>query len=160
MTGVGASLAPIMLLLALGIGLQRFGFLEHPMREFLDRFVYWVALPALFLAELSSADLEDGGAGEVAMIVGATTIATMTIGYVCGFLLRLEQRSMGAFVQAAFRGNLAFVGLPVVLLSLDRADAYRARATAVSRCPNFRGRCRSGCTVRFSWWATLPPRSP
>ena len=45
-------------------------------------------------------------------------VASIGIGYLVALLLRLPRVSVGAFVQGAYRSNLAYVGLPVVLLSL------------------------------------------
>ena len=45
-------------------------------------------------------------------------IVSIILGYLVALLLRLPRVSVGAFVQGAYRSNLAYVGLPVVLLSL------------------------------------------
>jgi predicted permease len=45
-------------------------------------------------------------------------VVCIATGYLVALILRLPSPSMGSFVQASFRGNLAYVGLPIVLYSL------------------------------------------
>ncbi len=131
MIEVVQSLAPIVLLIALGAALLRFGFFDNSVRQGLDRFVYWVALPSLFIAELSRAQIDGGEAGRIAGILVAATLSALVVAYLVCAAMRLPRASTGAFVQAAFRGNLMFVGLPVVLFSMPGADAGHIRSVAV-----------------------------
>ena len=50
--------------------------------------------------------------------------ASIALGYLVAFWLRLSRTSVGAFVQGAYRSNLAYVGLPVVLLALAAAPGH------------------------------------
>lgn len=113
-------LGPIILLVLLGGGLQRGGFFRAGTVPGLNRLCYWVALPALILASLtrggpgSGAGLASWGGRELAVLAGVTLIVAMMGWWISG-LLGMKWEGRGTFTQAFFRGNLAFVGLPILL---------------------------------------------
>jgi malate permease and related proteins len=113
-------LGPIFLLVALGAVLQRGGFFRPGVVPGLNRLCYWVALPALILSSLTRGGpgAGDGWAswgGRGLMVMGATTLLVAALGWVVACALNLRWEDRGTFAQAFFRGNLAFVGLPILL---------------------------------------------
>lgn len=122
MSAVLELLGPIFLLIALGAGLQRGGFFRTGTVPGLNRLCYWVALPALIVSSLSRGGPGAGEGwkswgGRELMVMGGATLAVAALGWVVsgwsGLRVRWEDR--GTFTQAFFRGNLAFVGLPILL---------------------------------------------
>jgi predicted permease len=108
-------LAPTFLLIAFGAALLRSGFVSPEFLREGNRVVYWFGLPALLFNELASASFEVGGPAK--LMVGAmlaATAALIVLSYAGAWLLRLPASATGTFVQGAFRGNLAFVGLPII----------------------------------------------
>ncbi len=113
-------LGPIFLLVALGAGLQRVGFFRPGVVPGLNRLCYWVGLPALIVASLAR-----GGAGAGAgwaawggrglAVMAFTTLTVAILGWLVSAGLKLRWSERGTFTQAFFRGNLAFVGLPILL---------------------------------------------
>ena len=129
------SLLPIALLIVLGAGLLRFRFLDEAVRQGLDRLVYWVALPALIVGVLADAPPPGvlGSAAPMALTLCGATAVVAAIGWLFakGSLPRTEA---GVFTQAAFRGNLAFVGLPAIGLAVGGGpggEALLAKAALV-----------------------------
>jgi predicted permease len=47
------------------------------------------------------------------------TLASIAVGYLMAWAMRVPEAAAGTFVQGAFRGNLAFVGLPIVFTLPD-----------------------------------------
>ncbi len=116
-------LLPIVLLVVAGVLLRRFGFYGEEFRKTLDRFVYWVALPALLLVKLAAAEQVGGAAWPMlGAFATATTVVALLMFVVCR-LARVADALEGVLVQAALRGNLAFVALPVVILADPTDDA-------------------------------------
>ncbi|HSY53450.1 MAG TPA: AEC family transporter [Opitutaceae bacterium] len=108
-------LAPTFLLIAFGAALLRSKFVSPEFLREGNRVVYWFGLPALLFNELASASFSVGGPAR--LMVGAMLAATVVLimlSYAGAWLLRLPASSTGTFVQGAFRGNLAFVGLPII----------------------------------------------
>ena len=54
----------------------------------------------------------------------------MALAYLVGRGLRLQPRQLGSFVQGSFRANVAFVGLPVILLAFAQASKLVAAEVA------------------------------
>jgi len=114
-------LAPVVLLLALGFLLRRWGLLPQPGHQALSRLVFWVCLPALLIAKLSARELgallswTSFGIGALIFVVGFTVAMFATRS------LAPEQR--GSAVAGLARFNGAFVGLPVLaMLAGSSAD--------------------------------------
>jgi predicted permease len=95
----------------------------------LNRLAYWVATPCLLFLKIGLSP-PTGGSG--ALVVRAITVATLVLAALAlavALLLRQPGRSAGAFIHVAFRGNLAFVGLPVVIFAFTgHPEAARAEA--------------------------------
>jgi predicted permease len=107
-------LAPTFLLIAFGAVLLRTKFVSPEFLREGNRMVYWFGLPALLFNELASASL--AVAGPARLMVGAMLAAgaaVIILSYIGARFLRLPASATGTFVQGAFRGNLAFVGLPI-----------------------------------------------
>jgi predicted permease len=69
-------------------------------------------------------------------MLGAMAAATglvVIFGYLFAWLLRIPAKAKGTFVQGAFRGNLAFIGLPIIYAMPDTpiAGGLSARSAAV-----------------------------
>lgn len=113
------TLAPVFVLVALGAGLQRSGFVSGNFLREANRVTYWLGLPALLFSQLAGSF--HGAAGAKLMLgtmLGATVLSIMA-GYVAAWALRVPAAAAGTFVQGAFRGNLAFVGLPIIFTLPD-----------------------------------------
>ncbi|MBA2665203.1 MAG: AEC family transporter [Bradymonadaceae bacterium] len=117
------SLVPIVFLVLLGAALLKTRFISEDVRSGLDRFTYWIALPSLFVHELSSTDFGAMAAGQLVLVLALTVIAGCFLAACVAAILGLSRENFGVFVQAGFRGNLAFVGLPLIIFSLSGAQA-------------------------------------
>ncbi len=108
------SLAPVFLLIAIGAVLQRTAFVSPNFLREANRITYWLGLPSLLFAQLAQAA---HGAGEAKVALGAmlgATLLAIGLSYAVGGLMRVPGSRMGTLVQGGFRGNLAFIGLPLL----------------------------------------------
>lgn len=108
------ALAPVFLIIALGAYLQRTRFVSPGFLREANRVTYWLGLPALLFSQLVSSLHEAAGAERLIGAMGLATVLVGAAGYGVAALLRVPPEARGTFVQGAFRGNLAFVGLPIV----------------------------------------------
>lgn len=111
-------LAPIILVIATGTVLRSTGFASAGFFRETNRLVYWVGLPALLFQSTATADPELGAAAGIFAVLVISMAACIAVGYLAGWGLGLSRPSLGAFVQGAYRSNLTYVGLPVVLFAL------------------------------------------
>lgn len=108
-------LAPIFLVIGLGAVLQKGGMLTRELVAGMTKLLYWVGLPAAVFYAMGSADLSDGGIGLLMMVLAGTTLFNAGLAWLLSPLFGVSNRSRGTYVQAAFRGNLSFVALPLLL---------------------------------------------
>lgn len=112
-------LAPVFLLIALGVALQKSGFVSENFLKEANRVTYWLGLPALLFSQLAGSFHDVGGAKLMLGVMLAATGLSILVGYLLAGLMRVPAAVAGTFVQGAFRGNLAFVGLPIIYAMPD-----------------------------------------
>lgn len=118
MAHILATLAPVFAVLALGYALAKTRFLSRGFLDELNRFVYYVALPALILGSLSRTREISGEVGPAILVYLAASLAIVALAILTARFLRLQRWQYGTFIQGAFRGNLAFIGIPVLVFAL------------------------------------------
>lgn len=127
------TLAPVFLLIAAGAALQASRFVSPGFLKEANRLTYWLGLPALLFSQLAGSFHDAAGAGQMLTAMLVATLLVIVAGYGVGLLLRVPGAALGTFVQGGFRGNLAFVGLPVIFSLPDTPLAWgvSARTAAV-----------------------------
>jgi len=108
------TVAPVFLIVALGTWLQGSGFVSPGFFKEANKLTYWVGLPALLFHQLALALPSASGVGPLLSVMVVGTFATAAAAYVLAWGLRLPGPVVGTFVQGVFRGNLVFVGLPII----------------------------------------------
>ncbi|GAB4236033.1 MAG: AEC family transporter [Deltaproteobacteria bacterium] len=100
--------------MALGVVLRRYRFLDGGFIDAANSLVYYILLPALLFHEIGGTDFRR--AFSAPLVAGAyfATLAVFLIAILASHALRIGPGETGAFVQGAFRANLAYVGLPIV----------------------------------------------
>jgi len=117
-------LAPVFLMIALGAVLQVSRFVSPGFLKEANRVTYWLGLPALLFSQLAGSFHDVGGAK---LMLGGMLLATglsILVGYLVAWMLRIPGTVVGTFVQGGFRGNLAFVGLPIIYSLPDAPLAW------------------------------------
>lgn len=117
-------LAPVFLMIAIGAALQASRFVSSEFLKEANRVTYWLGLPALLFSQLAGSFHGAGGARLMfGGMLGATGLVIVA-GYVVAWLLRVPGAAVGTFVQGGFRGNLAFIGLPIIYSLPDSPLAW------------------------------------
>lgn len=105
---------PVFLVIGLGFSLKRTGLVKSEFLIDLNRFIYYVALPALLFYKIATADFF-ASFNEVLLVVLIVSIVfTFLLSYGYGKYRKYSPSAQGAFCQGAFRGNLAYVGLAII----------------------------------------------
>jgi hypothetical protein len=128
------TLLPVIILIGLGSALRFFGFFSREFVTGLSRLTYWVALPALLFYKIAVSEYTLGPAIRTTSVVFTGMIACITVSGVIVFLMKTPGRLAGAFMQGSYRGNLAFVGLPVIVYYFSNQSSSvqsQTEATAV-----------------------------
>ena len=123
------SILPVCLLLLLGAALCRFRFLPEAFFAQMNRLGFWLLLPTLLFSTIVKAPAAAGASGlRVGVLLCACSVAVTGLGWLTARLLRLEDGSTRALMQAAMRGNLAYTALPVLIYTFG--EGSEAAATA------------------------------
>ncbi len=131
-------LLPLILLTALArYGISRDWFSAAFLRD-CSKFCYWVALPAFLFDAAAKTRLHTSDALP-AVILLAATFATCGLAWLGAKSARMNPDSRAALIHASFRGNLAYVGIPVVAFAgqslhlphLDESSAVLAAAPVI-----------------------------
>lgn len=129
---VTETLLPLIVLVALGAVLVRFGFVSDALRRQSDRWVYWVGLPALLVAKVAESGGLDASIGGVVLALALATLVATVAAWGVWTLMGGKRETMGVVVQAGMRGNLAFVGLPVIALGGGDGRTLAIAAIAIA----------------------------
>lgn len=125
-------LSPILLLVALGHFLARVRFLGPEFIGDLNKLAFWVALPALLFRSAAHAGPSGAQALHLSGLMVLVTLLAAAAGWMAAAALGLPMRSRGTLAQSAFRGNLAYIAIPVLSYALEGAEGGReAFSTAV-----------------------------
>ena len=126
------TLGPLVLLIALGSLLAHIRFLGDAFMADLNKLAFWIALPALLFTSAGHASFSGG---QTWLLLGVLFVATLLITLIAwgvSAAMKLPRQIHGTLMQASFRGNLAYLGIPVIAYSF--ADPGMSRpilATAV-----------------------------
>ncbi|MDQ8183086.1 AEC family transporter [Pelagicoccus sp. SDUM812005] len=114
------SIVPVLILILFGGALARTRFFGDSFFKDLNRLTYFWGLPSLLVYKVAEIDLRsEAGLGllyTMLIVIGAS----IALAYALVFILKVPRESVGAFVQGSYRGNLAFVGFPVVYFALGQ----------------------------------------
>lgn len=116
-------LSPIVITITLGFTLVKKNFLTHDFISELNKLVFWVALPCLVVRSIStSSRIPD----ETLPLLSSFSLATIVVILLTALYTKLtgmKRFHHAAFIQGAFRGNLAFIAIPVILIALRNKSA-------------------------------------
>ena len=116
------SLIPIFAVIGLGVALRRKNFVDQAATQSFNRFAYYWGLPLFLFIKLSDVEPQAGLANQYTLALLLATIVAMLSGWLVATVARIKFASRGALVQASLRGNLAFMGLPLVAFLIADLD--------------------------------------
>lgn len=106
--------APVFLIIAVGYFAKRLKIINEVFVDVTSRFVFQVSLPVFIFLEISGLDLSQVfNVDQIIFITVSTVISYIFIWFgTIPFIKKPEDKS--AFIQGAFRGNYAIVGLALI----------------------------------------------
>lgn len=116
--------APLMLIIILGMILKSSGFLDDRDRKVFMKLLYWVVLPALLFRSIYSAggDISDQSHLFFATYSSLIIVPLLTIP-VAYLIHKGDRKRIALAAMASARANNVYLGLPAVLLALGEAGA-------------------------------------
>lgn len=94
----------------LGMLLRRVGLLQQRQIDAVSRFAFNAALPLLLFISAAGVDFAALGGATYLLAGAVATVLTLACGWIYGSWRRFPRPTLGIFVQATFRSNLAILG--------------------------------------------------
>jgi predicted permease len=106
-----AVIGPVILMIAFGYGLYRYGTLDEPFVEKASRLVFNFALPALLFTTISTSSVSQLTDPKVISIgMGTTLLVVLLMLIVTPYLVK-NKDDRGVVIQGSFRSNMGIIGL-------------------------------------------------
>jgi len=125
------TLGPVFLIIFLGAVLTKFKFIDEHAKRIINACCYWIGLPCLLVLKIGTATAAGDASKTTLMIMLCGTLLLLAIAGVVGWAMRLKPKTLATFVHVSFRGNLAYIGLPIVYFTFVGTE-YAGRADSVA----------------------------
>ncbi|MFA5866546.1 MAG: AEC family transporter [Actinomycetota bacterium] len=102
------------IIISIGWGLKRIGFLGPADVEVLNKIIIYVSLPALIFLAVQRADLSLSVA-KFPLFAIVIMLLTLAVAFAAGRLLKLSPALKGAFLLVAAMGNTGYLGFPMTI---------------------------------------------
>ncbi|MDR3076390.1 MAG: AEC family transporter [Synergistaceae bacterium] len=121
-------IAPLILVIALGMVLRAAGFMNEPDKDRLTKLLYWIVLPMLLFRTTYLAGGDVAQQGNLFIANHAAMLAVQVVALLIAVPLthRGDRPRQAVSVMAAARSNNVYLGLPVCTLALQNAGTEAA----------------------------------
>lgn len=113
------TISPVFIVIILGMILRLCGFFKDEITEGLNKLTYWIAMPVLLFQSVAQARYGFDSALGVFYVVMLGMAAAIAVSLAICLLFKMDKSSSAAFIQGAYRGNLIFIGLPIIAYSFS-----------------------------------------
>jgi len=125
------TIVPILLLMVLGFFSRKMGILKSGDERVLNAYVYYFALPALFLVDLAEANFTHGDLRFV--LVGITPIFIILAVYTFLYLIfRFSKDTLYLLILSTVFGSLAFFGIPFIMFAFPTKEGEHLATMSAS----------------------------
>ncbi|NOZ12030.1 MAG: AEC family transporter [Acidobacteria bacterium] len=107
------SIIPIFAVIFLGAALRRFGLIDGVFVKTANRLIFYVCLPVLLFHKISTASLSQTVQWLPIGIILVSILITAVIAFLTAGLFRWNLKTAGTLAVSSFRGNFAYMALPV-----------------------------------------------
>ncbi len=105
---------PVFFIIGLGFSLKDTGLVDRSFLFQLNRLIYYVALPALLFYKISTANFSASFNPVLLAGMIISVVIVFGVSYLYSVFRGYPPAMRGAFSQGSFRGNMAYMGLPIV----------------------------------------------
>lgn len=112
---------PVFMVIGLGLVLKVTGLVDPLFLGQLNRLVYFVPLPIMFFYKIAQSDFSASFNPGLLLVIIAAVMGVCVLSYLYTRIRGYDARTRGAFSQASFRGNLVYIGLPIIYSAYGEA---------------------------------------
>lgn len=104
---------PLFILTFIGFLLKKYNILNKDSISGINKIIYYIALPSLLFLSISNIKLDNININLILAFIFSTIIITF-ISYIIS--TKLNKDIKGPFIMCSFRGNIAYLGLPIATM--------------------------------------------
>ncbi len=145
------TLLPIFLIVALGTILKWRKVFPEDFFKGLGKLVFYVGLPLLLFNKISTSVLKIDETGKIFIVILLALIIIILLAALIALILKVPKKAFGTFVQAAFRGNFAFVGLPVIFYAFGANGDKMSKVAVLAMAPLIPLATFASLLILISW---------
>ncbi len=116
---------PVFLIIALGFGIRRIGFVDKFFLDKISHLAYFVAVPSLLIWKIGTASFDLNFNPRLILGSYVAVVGSGLAAYITARVLRLPPREVGSFTQGSFWGNMTYIGLPILLAAYGEGGLQR-----------------------------------
>lgn len=105
---------PVFLVIVVGYVLKRIGMLDEGFSKPANKFVFKVTLPAMLLLNMMECDIKHTFDGKYVLYCAITTVTCIISIWVTAKIFMKNKDDVGEFVQGAYRGSAAILGIALL----------------------------------------------
>ena len=124
------TIVPVFIVIFIGLGAQRRGFLSTEFTNQANRLVYHLAIPAMVFSAIAKTDLQSHMNLPVIAVSMIMVIIVAAAGLGFTRILRIQGPSRGTFIQSSFHGNLGYIGFAIVFYYLGEKGLVKGAIIA------------------------------
>lgn len=106
--------APVFLIIFLGVFLKRIKIIDDKFSSVSSKLVFNVALPVFIFLKIALFDFRTSFDIKQILVVLICTLISFLIIWAVAKMKKLQPKQKGVFIQGAFRGNFAIIGLAII----------------------------------------------
>lgn len=124
------TIIPIFIVVVVGWGIQRRGFLPAAFVEPANRLVYYVAIPAMMFQAIIKSDLTAWFHPGLILLTLLAAVITYAAAWLICIATRIPRSATGTFIQVSGHGNLGYIGLAVAFYYMGSEGLAHASVIA------------------------------
>lgn len=121
-----STIIPIFAIILIGYLARKKGFIQADFIGPANTLVYYLAIPAMVFRAISQASLTTHFNIGILLITLAMAAGCFILAWISGSLFRVHRNQLGSYIQAAFHGNLGYIGLAVTFYYLGDSGFVKA----------------------------------
>ncbi len=130
-------IAPLMLLLAVGVLLRKIGFISDAVNKSMNKMVSQFFLPLLIFKNIISCDPGEVFNLKLVIFVAVAIFAEFFVSLLLAHFLTKDRKKMGVMIQGMFRSNYVIFGTPVAISLYGEKGAAAAAILTMVVIPCF-----------------------
>lgn len=124
------TIVPIFIIVLLGWGVRKKGFLPSDFYRPANLLVYYLAIPALIFRSISGASIGENFHGDALFLTLVAVLVSYGIAWLVCRFRRIPMHLAGTFIQSAGHGNLGYIGFAVAFYFLGDSGLVKASLIA------------------------------